>query len=290
MVNEFDKIVDECIDRINRGENLEACLADYPEYVGQLEPLLRAMLQTKGAYSFVPSASAKIAARQHFNAALERLQQRRREKQPLFTGLFARPRVWATVAAVLVILVAGYFGLSSLLYPAGPVPSQVGPVPDPQGNFVFLISDDVNAIGDFKSLNVSISKIGLLPSGDSGEWIEFEPEVTEVDLTLVQGDKSQEIWRGNIPEAQYSKILIYVADVHGVLEETGQTVEVKLPSQKLQISKSFQITADVVTSFTYDLTVVATGTPQSGIKYILKPQVNQSGADHKPSQGKANGE
>ena len=289
MTNDFDKIVDECIDRLNRGEGLEACLADYPRYVEQLEPLLRAMLQTRKAYSFVPSASAKRAARQRFNVALERLEQRRQEKKPLFTRVFAQPIAWATVAAMLLILVAGYFGLRPLLYPVGPVLYPVEPVPNPEGNFVFLMSDDVNAIGDFDSLNVSVSKIGLLLGGESGQWVEFEPEVKEVDLTLVQGDKTQEIWRGNVPEGQYTKVSIHVTSVRGVLKETGQTVEVKLPSQKLQIPKSFQVTADTVTSFTYDLTVIATGSPQSGIKYILKPQVDQSGADREPSEGKGKG-
>jgi len=289
MTDDFDKIVDECIDRLNRGEGLEACLADYPRYVEQLEPLLRAMLQTRKAYSFVPSASAKRAARQRFNVALEELEQRRQEKKPLFTRVFAQPMAWATVAAMLLILVGGYFGLRPLLYPVGPVLSPVEPVPNPEGNFAFLISDDVNAIGDFDSLNVSVSKVGLLLGGESGQWVEFETEVKEVDLTLLQGDKTQEIWRGNVPEGQYTKVFIYVTDVRGVLKETGQTVEVKLPSQKLHISKSFQVTADTVTSFTYDLTVIATGSPQSGIKYILKPQVDQSGADHKPSEGKEKG-
>ena len=50
MADNFDRILDECIDRINRGQSLEDCLADYPEYVKQLEPLLRALLQTQGAY------------------------------------------------------------------------------------------------------------------------------------------------------------------------------------------------------------------------------------------------
>ncbi len=289
MTNDFDKIVDECIDRLNRGEGLEACLADYPRYVEQLEPLLRAMLQTRKAYSFVPSASAKRAARQRFNVALEKLEQRRQEKKPLFTRVFAQPVAWATVAAMLLILVGGYFGLRPLLYPVGPVLYPVEPVPNSEGNFVFLMSDDVNAIGDFDSLNVSVSKVGLLLGGESGQWVEFETEVKEVDLTLLQGDKAQEIWRGNVPEGQYTKVFIYVTDVRGVLKETGQTVEVKLPSQKLHISKSFQVTADTVTSFTYDLTVIAAGSPQSGIKYILKPQVDQSGADHKPSEDKEKG-
>jgi len=289
MANNFDRILDECIDRINLGESVDACLTDYPDYAEQLEPLLQAMLQTQGAYSFAPSASAKRAARQHFNAALDRLEQRRREKQPLFTRLLVQPRVWATAVAALLILVGGYFGLRSLLYPAGPVPGQVNPVPDVKGNFVFMISDDVNAIGDFESLTVSISEIGLLPSGDSDTWVEFKPVVKEVDLTLLQGDKAQEIWRGNVPEGQYSKVFIRVANVRGVLKETGQSVDIKLPSQKLQMSKSFQVTADTVTSFTYDLTVISAGSPQSGVKYILKPQIDQSGAHYKPADGKAKG-
>lgn len=282
MAKNLSEILDECIDRINRGESLKACLADYPEYIKQLEPLLQAMLQTQGAYSFEPEVKAKIEARQRFNVALLRREQKRWEKKSLFIGVFARPRVWATVAMVLVILVGGYFGLR--------LPEQpIVPPPDQEGNFVFLISDEVNAIGDFDSLDISISKIGLQMGGDSGQWVEFAPEVREVDLTLLPGDETQEIWRGNVPEGQYTKVFIHVASVSGVLKETGQTVEVKLPSGKLHLDKSFQVTADTVTSFTYDLTVIATGSSQSGIKYILKPQIGQSGAKHKPNEDKGKG-
>lgn len=278
MDRNFDEILDECLDRIGRGETPEACLTDYPEHGKKLEPLLRAMLQTRQAYSFAPSAAAKRAARQRFGAALDRLEQRRRQKPPVFSRLFARPMAWAAVAAVLILVVAGYFSFRPVTYPIEPVPS-------PEGNFVFLISDDVNAIGDFDSVSVSISKVGLIPGGDSGQRVEFEPEVKEVDLTRLQGDGAQEIWRGNVPTGDYTKVFIRVTNVRGILKETGQLVEIKLPSRKLQIAKQFQVTADSVTSFTYDLTVVATGSSQSGIKYILKPQVDQSGADSKPSVG-----
>ena len=306
MANEFDRILDECLDRLHRGESLESCLKDYPEHAERLEPLLHAILQTKEAYSFVPSPSTKRAARQRFNAALEELERRRKTRQPLFPWLLGWARIWVPVAAVILIAAIGYFGLRPVLFPGGPIhqpepgsvtpglqpgPTPVTPVPrpSPEGNFVFLISDDVNAIGDFESVDVSISRIGLLPGGDSREWMEFEPELTEVDLTLVQGDKTQEIWRGNIPEGQYAKVFIQVADVHGILKETGEEVEIKLPSQKLQISKQFQVTTDTVTSFTYDLTVVAAGSSKSGIKYILKPQVDQSGAGSKAIEGKGRG-
>ena len=299
MPNDFDKILDECIDRINGGESLEVCLADYPEYVEQLEPLLQAIFQTKAAYSFVPSADVKNMARQRFSTALENLERKREARQPLFPWLMGWSGALATAAVVVIIALIGYFGLRPVFFPQGTIPQPSpttvapspqpspaliipSPQPNPEGNFVFLISDDVNAIADFASFNVTISKIGLLPSGDTDQWLEFEPEVNEVDLTLVQGDKTQEIWRGNIPEGQYTKVFIYVSDVEGILA-SGEAA-VKLPSGKLQISKPFEVTSGEVTNFIYDITVIKAG--ESG-KYILKPQIAESGATHKPSKDKA---
>jgi hypothetical protein len=278
MVDNFDKILDECIDRINRGETVESCLASYPDFAEQLKPLLGAVLQTRETYTFAPQESTKMAAKRRFDAALEKRLQADDKKQPWLNRFFGRPLAWAAIATAAAAIFAVYFGLNQAAYPVGPTPD-----PDPVGNFVLLISDEVNAIEDFESLNVSITKVGLLSSGDSPEWVEFEPETEVIDLTTVKGDKTQQIWRGNIPEGEYTKVIIYVDDVNGVLKATGETVEVKLPSNKLQISKPFRITSGTVTSFTYDLTVISTGNQQSGIKYILKPQIGESGAESKPA-------
>lgn len=303
-MDDFEKILDDCIDRMNRGESLDSCLADYPDYAGQLKPLLQAMLASKEAYSYTPSPDVKRANRERFNTALEDLERKREERKQGFAWLQGWSRVWVTAAAVLIIAVISYFGIKPALTPGetviqpgpgdvtpGPQPSQtivsILPQPNPEGNFAFLISDDVNAIGDFESVNVSISKISLQKSGDSGQLVEFEPELSEVDLTLVQGDKTQEIWRGDIPEGEYNRISIEVSEVIGILKETGEEVEIKLPSQKLHISKSFNVRDGDLTAFTYDLTVVAAGNAQSGIKYILKPQVDQSGASQKPIDSKS---
>jgi hypothetical protein len=310
MINDFDKILDECIDRINRGDSIDSCLADYPDLAEQLRPLLETVFYMRDAYTFVPSASAKRAARERFNAALEDLARRREKSQPRFAWFQRRPAVWATVAAVLVIAVMAYLGIKLAQLPGetapspgpsvvspgpGPGPSAVAPSTQPgptpavtvaqpslEGNFVFLISDDVNAIADFENVNVSISRVSLVRSGDSGETIEFEPEQGEVDLTQVQGEKTQEIWRGNLPEGQYTAVSLQVSSVVGILKATGEEVEIKLPSDRLRISKDFQVNQNVLTTFTYDLTVVAAGNSQSGIKYILKPQADQSGASHEP--------
>ena len=59
--------------------------------------------------------------------------------------------------------------------------------------------------------------------------------------------------------------------------EEGEAVNVKLPSNKLQISKPFTI-SDSVVNFVYDITVVKAGKSN---KYILKPQIARSGSDQK---------
>jgi hypothetical protein len=292
MSKVFNIILDECIDRINHGEKLEDCLARYPEHAEELELLLRAMLDTQTAYTFTPSPATKMATRQRFNDALEEIVRRREDRRRSLPRVLGWSRAWVPVAAVLVIALISYFGLRPVLFPVetgpqlpvepgpqpGPIPVMPSPQPSQEGNFAFLISDDVNAINDFQSLNISISKIGLQQEDKADQWIELDPEVELVDLTLLQEDKAQEIWRGNVPEGKYTTVFIHVSDVSGVLKETGKSVSVKLPSNKLKISKPFKVTADSVVNFVYDVTVVEAG--KSG-KYILKPQVGQSGADQR---------
>ncbi|MFH1663170.1 MAG: DUF4382 domain-containing protein [Chloroflexota bacterium] len=285
MADKLNKILDDCINRINSGDSVESCQADYPGYSEQLKPLLQAALLTKKTYTFVPGIEAKTAAKHRFDTAMEKRLKTEKETQSWLSRILGKPLTWAALAAVTAAIVGIYFGINQTLYPISPIV----PDPNPEGNFILLISDDVNAISDFKSVNVSITKVGLFSNANGG-WMEFVPDIKEVDLTTVRGDKSQQIWRGNIPEGEYTKVFIYVSNVQGILKEAmdtnGQSVEIKLPGNKLHISKSFKITENTVTSFTYDLTVIATGNEQSGIKYILKPQADESGADNKPANNK----
>ncbi len=300
MEKNFNNILDECIDRINKGDTLEQCLADNTEFAQQLEPLLRVIFQARESYPFTPSINTKEEARQRFNTALEKLEQKRFEKQSLFSRLFARPVIWATVTGVIVLAIAAYVLFKPSLLPSEQPPgfienpvtdqpvSDTIPVPNPEGNFIFLISDDVNAIEEFSSVNISISKIGLQSAGyvDSDEWIEFIPEIREVDLTLVKGEKTKQIWRGDIPISQYNNIFIYVDEVYGVLKDTEQEIEIKLPSNKIHISKPFSIGENEIVSFTFDMTVIKAG---SSGQYILQPQIGESGAESQPINDNNNG-
>jgi len=180
-------------------------------------------------------------------------------------------KVWAPVTAAIVIALVGYFGLR----PA-PTPPVIIAQPNAEGNFAFLVSDEVNAIGDFQGLDLSISKVILHLGGDEEQRIEFIPEAQAVNLTDLQGDRAQEIWRGDVPDGEYSKVFLEISHISGILWDSEEEVEIKLPSGKLQISKPFQVGSGEITNFVYDLTVVEAG--QSG-QYILKPQIGQSGAD-----------
>lgn len=280
MADSFDEILDKCIDRINRGESLKSCLTAYPQYARQLEPLLGVIFQTKEAYFFQPSANAKRAARQRFNQVREESLRLQAEKCSLIPRIFAWPKTWIALSTIILIALIGYFWIIPALFPKEhTTQTEISSLSTPEysqgDNFVFLISDEKNAIEDFSKLNILISKIGLHLGDGVDQWIELKPKLSIIDLTLLQEDNAQEIWRGNIPRGQYSKVFIYIDNISGILADDSGTASITLTSNRLQFSKQFNV-GDSLVNFIYDVTVFQTG--QSG-QYTLKPQIAQSGAD-----------
>ena len=268
MAEDFDRILDECIDRINRGDSLADCLSDYPAYSEKLKPLLQSVHDVQKTYTFTPSVDTKRAARQKLHAALGKRQQTTPALS--FFRVISRPAVWATVA-VLILAIVGTLVIQSVLNPPALVPS-------PDGNFAFLVSDDPGDINDFENLDVTILEVQLQPVG-STEWLKLTPEIDTVDLTQLQGEQYQEIWRGHVPAGQYARVRIYVSEVKGELESTGQAIDVTVPGGIVHMLIPFEVTVDMVTIYTFDITVV--GTNNDGT-YMLKLQINESGARQEP--------
>jgi hypothetical protein len=178
--------------------------------------------------------------------------------------------------AVLCIALIGYFAVLPALSPNGPGEELVL-----QSNFRLLISDEVNDIEDFEHLYVDITSIGIQQGNSSESWQMLDPipdpdddGIPGLDLRLLTGEKALEIWSGNVTPGVYSKLFIYVGDVTGYLVG-NESVAVKLPSGKLQISKPFSVN-DSLVNFVFDITVHEAG--NSG-KYILQPQISESGPD-----------
>ena len=114
---ELNRLLDECIDRMNRGESLEDCLASYPEHAEELRPLLMAAYGLRDTAEPVPTAGAKRVNRRRLQQALNA----RREKSERrwwafapFVPVFSRQVALVAVSSlVLVALVAA--GLVSVL-------------------------------------------------------------------------------------------------------------------------------------------------------------------------------
>ncbi len=270
----FDYILDKCLDRIAAGDDVNVILSDYPDEADRLRPLLQSAVQTSRWGSFTINTEVKYAARQRFDAALARHNQPPL-RQPWYRRYLLRPAVLAAATAVIITALVVFGSVQTALSPGDEYQvSDITPVASTDGNFAFLISDELNAISHFDNVTVTITKIGIQQS--DGKWIEIEPTDKTVDLTTVPGDAVKVIWQGNIPAGDYQKVFIYIDDVTGYLKGLAEATEIKLPSQKLHIAIPFSTSETTVTSFTFDLTVFATGSGQN-LKYILKPQASESG-------------
>ncbi|MCG1004388.1 MULTISPECIES: DUF4382 domain-containing protein [Halobacterium] len=107
------------------------------------------------------------------------------------------------------------------------------------------------------------------------EWVERDVDSRVVDLTELQGANATLLGNVSVPAGEYETVFVHVGEVEGTLE-TGEQVNVKLPSQKLHLNKDVTVTESGSVEFVFDITVFEAG--NSG-KYILKPVASESGTD-----------
>lgn len=101
-MKKFDNILDECLERLIKGESIEACLSRYPEYAAELEPLLRTARNTMKASDIQPRPEFRDRARYEFQAAVREVPVK--EGRGFFGSL--RP-AFVTVIVLAVVLLAG---------------------------------------------------------------------------------------------------------------------------------------------------------------------------------------
>ncbi len=194
----------------------------------------------------------------------------------------------AIILALVVMLIPGCAGISPpseedmavTEEEEGEEEEGTGPLIVEEVNFRLWISDEANAITDFYELEVTISDVGVVQADGNGLIKEPLAPPVVVDLTKLTGDNATEIWSSILLDGDYTKVFIYVTNVTGTLngDGPGEPADVKLPSDKLQISMPFTISSasGQVVDFVFDITVIEAG--QSG-KYNLLPQIAQSGPD-----------
>lgn len=108
MPKKFEDILDICLDRLARGEDMETLLREYPEHADRLCPLLETASQVKAATDPVQArAEFKSEAKQRLMVQA-RAQQSRMEKPRWFAFMeWQRRWAFAAVAVILVVVLGG---------------------------------------------------------------------------------------------------------------------------------------------------------------------------------------
>lgn len=139
------------------------------------------------------------------------------------------------------------------------------------GTFRLLISDTKADIEDFDSLIVTLSKTRIFKVDEGFEEFTLNKSI---DLTQLVGENAISVLEVNLTAGNYTKIELYAGSVVGIVN--GRGVDVKIPSEKLQITQNFVITPDTITTFVFDINVVKKGITEG---YNLLPVIAKSGVD-----------
>ena len=141
MVIKLSKALDDCIAKINKGETIESCLAEYPRIRGKIEPLLHSALSISAIPKVSPSVEFRRAAKARLMSRLrqEARQAAAAEREQGITLLDELAMAWQRLcqnvvgmrkvaipvtAVILIALVAGLYGVFNFLSPPPALASQ----------------------------------------------------------------------------------------------------------------------------------------------------------------------
>ena len=108
MSRDFDDALNDCIERIAMGEDMQKCVSRYPQHEEELAPLVRVGMATMGAAATASyGTQAKARGLSRLNQALADWRAPKRRLIPFVWRPLARPVLIALVAVLLTGLAAG---------------------------------------------------------------------------------------------------------------------------------------------------------------------------------------
>ena len=182
MNKDFNQILDECIDRMNSGQSLEDCLKLYPKFAHELQSHLKAASELQLQSTFVPSQASKARGRERLSQARAELEQKRQESQlPLLQRLFRQPKVWAPMAAALMLAIVGY-SLWTVFIPVSPPVAYAG---------ILEVRVTDAPTHNVSAVNITVSNIEVHKTEGETEW-----------LSVIKGDKSFDLLKSRQAKRQ----------------------------------------------------------------------------------------
>jgi hypothetical protein len=141
------------------------------------------------------------------------------------------------------------------------------------GTFTLKATDAPDNIGDFKSLNVTVTSIDLTMK-DGGQK-SYAPSHGTFDLTQLTSGNTTTLFHDQVTAGNYTRLELKIKDATGVLK-AGGTVSVKAPSGTLFVNTAFTVDSGKETTFTFDIQVHQEGNGS----YIFKPNASGSHVQH----------
>jgi len=119
MARKIEDILDNCLERMFKGESIEDCLKDYPGQASELEPLLKtsAVFIQKSA-AIKPAPEFKARARPQLQGLLYAKREKKKEKIPIWHRKWA---VAMTTVLVIVLVSVGTVAASTNALPDEPL-------------------------------------------------------------------------------------------------------------------------------------------------------------------------
>jgi len=174
-VNKEDKgkeiagIFDECLDKLLKGETVDACLKSYPQFASELRPLLEVALATHQSVDIKPGPEFKARARYQLNTVLDEMEKQQSRRSWLGWLRLAQVTVSLSLALVIsgggMVVVAGNSMPGEFLYSVKLTSEQV--------RLSFSLTTESKAEQYIRMADERIEEIiYLVPNGNSSEITE----------------------------------------------------------------------------------------------------------------------
>jgi hypothetical protein len=188
---EFENILNECLDRLIKGETIESCLKLYPQYAAELEPLLTTALEAKQATLVKPRPEFRQRAANEFQAAIRNLPVKKAA-----SGFRWQVR-WVAPVAVIVALLAGG---------GGTVAAATNALPDSPLYGVKLTTESVQMVLTFSDqaktelyarfVDYRVEEIVKMAEAGNYEQVEQATERMNVQLLAMAATESNLVGHG----------------------------------------------------------------------------------------------
>jgi hypothetical protein len=182
--DEFENILNECLDRIIKGESIESCLKLYPECADELERLLKTAFEVHQAALVKPSAEFRQHAANDFQDAIRNMP----VKKP---GVGFKWQIgWVAPVAIAVVLLAGGGGTVVAATNALPDSPLYGvKMATESVQLAFTFSDDAKTELYARFIDYRVEEIVEMAKAGNSDLIAQVTERMNVQLTALSGEE-----------------------------------------------------------------------------------------------------